>query len=215
MSTETLLEAQTLALLRRLGHEQEARTRRADEDAAEQARDIVRRARSEARARVSQAVTDTRREIDLAIARRKAAIETRERRARQTTLRRLLDDAWQRLPSALEQRWDDARARAAWCRSACDQAARSLLGTANLVVEIDARWCDELRPVVAGSLGTATGSAPQVVALTGLGPGLRIRAGRACVDATVTGLVAARERIAAELLAVVDQHLAPCAEVAS
>ena len=41
-----------------------------------------------------------------------------------------------------------------------------------------------------------------------LGPGLRVRGGKACIDATIEGLVAARERIAAELLAEIDHRLA-------
>jgi hypothetical protein len=216
MTTETLLEAQTLALLQRLAREQETRTRRAQDEAAEQARDIVRRARGEARARVHQAVVETRREIDLAIARRKAAIDTRERRSRQTMLRRMLDDAWRRLPTALEQRWTTAIARATWSRAACGQAARCLLHTGQVVVEIDPRWTDELRPVVEESLGRAGDGTVQVVPVANLGAGLRIRAGKACVDATAAGLVAARERIAADLLAECEQHLAPAlAEVAT
>ena len=41
----------------------------------------------------------------------------------------------------------------------------------------------------------------------GLGPGLRIRRGLACVDATVPGLLASRERVEAELLAELDALL--------
>ena len=53
---ESLLEAQTVALLRRLGREQESRTRHIRDEARTQAADIVRRARAEARTRVHQAV---------------------------------------------------------------------------------------------------------------------------------------------------------------
>ena len=205
MSAETVLEVQTRALLHRLEREQGLRTRRAQEDAAEQARDIARRARSEARARVHQAVLDTRREIESAIARRTAAIETRRRSARQATLRRLLDDAWQRLPAALEARWEQPDARATWCRSACAQATRSLLRTERVVVELDPRWRDELAPVAQAAL--RAGGVIEVEAVDGLGVGLRLRGGRACIDATVRGLVAARERVAAELLAEADRQL--------
>ena len=41
----------------------------------------------------------------------------------------------------------------------------------------------------------------------GLGAGLRIRHGLACVDATTAGLLASRERIEAELLAELDALL--------
>jgi hypothetical protein len=207
VNAETILDTQTLALLRRLAREQEMRTRRAREEAAEQARDIVRRARTEARTRVHQAVLETRREQDLAVARRRAAIETRERRTRQAMLRRLLDDAWRRLPAALQTRWADAASRMAWCRSACAQARRSLLRTEWIVVDLDPRWRDELLEVVEHCFAERQSGTLEVVAVAEVGPGLRVRGGKACIDATIDGLVAARERIAAELLAEIDLQL--------
>ena len=207
MNAETILDTQTLALLRRLAREQEMRTRRAREEAAEQARDIVRRARTEARTRVHQAVLETRREQDLAVARRRAAIETRERRTRQAMLRRLLDDAWRRLPAALQTRWADAASRMAWCRSACAQARRSLLRTEWIVVDLDPRWRDELLEVVEHCFAERQSGTLEVVAVAEVGPGVRVRGGKACIDATIDGLVAARERIAAELLAEIDLQL--------
>ena len=207
MNAETILDTQTLALLRRLAREQEMRTRRAREEAAEQARDIVRRARTEARTRVHQAVLETRREQDLAVARRRAAIETRERRTRQAMLRRLLDDAWRRLPAALQTRWADAASRMAWCRSACAQARRSLLRTERIVVDLDPRWRDELLEVVEHCFAERQSGTLEVVAVAEVGPGVRVRGGKACIDATIDGLVAARERIAAELLAEIDLQL--------
>jgi len=206
MNAETVLEAQTVALLRRLSREQEMRTRRIRDEAVEQSREIVRRARGEARARVHEAALETRREVELAVARRRAAIDTRERRTRQAMLRTLLDDAWRRLPAALESRWSEPPARRAWCRAACAQALDSLLDTGRRTVELDPRWLDELRSVVEGAL--ATNDAVDVVPVAGLGAGLRIRGGRACIDATVAGLVAARGRIAAEVHAEIDQALA-------
>ena len=216
MNAETVLDAQTLALLRRLSREQEMRTRRARDEAAEQARDIVRRARTEARARVHQAVLETRRDNELALARRRAAIDTRERSARQAMLRQLLEDAWRRLPAALQARWTEPGARTNWCRSACAQARASLLHTAQLVVEVDPCWRDELCALVGSCFPDHAAGTVEVVAVAGLGPGLRVRGGKACVDATVAGLVAARERIAADLLAEIDRHLAggACVEVA-
>ena len=208
MNAETLLEAQTIALLRRLAREQEMQTRRLRDDAAEQSRDIVRRARGEARGRVALAVADTRREHQVALAHRKAAIDTRQRRARQATLRRLLDDAWRRLPQALQARWDDPVGRRAWCESACRQARRSLLHTRDVVVEIDAHGRDAIVPLIERCLPPPDGGSLRFMAVDDLGPGLAIRGGKARLDATVAGLVAARERIAAELLAEIETGLA-------
>jgi len=143
-AVESVLEAQTTALLRRLAREQETRTRRIRDEAGAQAADVVRRARSEARSRVRQAVLET-------------------RRGDETTL---------------------------------DQ----------LQVELDPQWVPELGAALVQSF---TGdSTVNVVASEGLGAGLRIRAGDACLDATVAGLLAARERIAAELLAEFERQVA-------
>ena len=48
-----------------------------------------------------------------------------------------------------------------------------------------------------------------VVPVTGLGPGLTITGGRAQVDATLAGLLAARERITAALLAQIETAIEP------
>ena len=205
---DSLLDAQTTALLRRLGREQETRTRRARDEAEAQVRDILRRTRTEARARVHQAVLDQRREDETALARRRAAIETRLRRARQKTLRQLLDSAWAELPEALEERWGDTGDRLQWCRAACAQALRSLLKTDRIQVEIDSEWAEELGPVAMQHLTSHASSQVSIVRIDGLGAGLRVRAGEACLDATLGGLLAARERVTAELLAEVEQQFA-------
>jgi hypothetical protein len=203
---ESLLEAQTTALLRRLGREQESRTRHIRDEAAAQAADIVRRARAEARARVHQAVIDTRREDEMALARKRAALDTQARRNRQATMRELLDRAWQSLPGALQSRWLDAAARERWCDAACVSARHSLRHLERLQVEVDPQWLAHVGPLLRGRLeGPST---VEVTATAGLGAGLRIRAGDACIDATVAGLLAARERIASELLAEFEQQAA-------
>lgn len=203
---ESLLEAQTTALLRRLGREQESRTRHIRDEAATQAADIVRRARVEARTRVHQAVVDTRREDEMALARRRAALDTQARRSRQATLRELLDRAWQALPAALQSRWLDATARERWCDAACVSAISSLRHLDRLQVEVDPQWLAHVGPLVRSRLDGP--SKVDVTASAGLGAGLRIRAGDACIDATVAGLLAARERIASELLAEFERQAA-------
>jgi hypothetical protein len=195
----SLLEAQTTALLRRLAREQESRVRRVRDETAAQSEEIVRRARTEARARVRQAIAETRRGDAAAIARRRAALDTQSRRARQGTLRELLERAWVSLPAALQSRWAQEDARLRWCDAACTAARRSLLQFEHVQVELDLSDAPTLGPVIAARL--APGAQLTFKAVKGLGPGLRLRAGNACVDATMQGLLAARERITAELLA--------------
>ncbi|HEX9207440.1 MAG TPA: hypothetical protein VF851_04330 [Steroidobacteraceae bacterium] len=201
----SLLEAQTTALLRRLAREEETRTRRLRDEAEAQARDILRRARTEARTRVHQAVAESRREDETAIARRRAAIDTRARRSRQQTLRQLLDAAWEQLPVALAARWQVGAARDDWVRAACRQALRSLLHLDQVQVEADPAVLHAIEPVArAGLPGVAR---IEFVGVAGLGAGLRIRSADACLDATVPGLLAARDRVAAELLAEFERQL--------
>jgi hypothetical protein len=202
---ESLLEAQTVALLRRLGREQESRTRHIRDEAASQSADIVRKARAEARARVHQAVIDSRREDELALARRRAALDTQARRSRQATIRELLERAWQVLPTALQSRWLDATARERWCDAACASARRSLRHLDRLQVEVDPQWLDHVGPLVRVRLEGP--SNVEVTAVAGLGAGLLIRAGDACLDATLAGLLAARERITSELLAEFERQV--------
>jgi hypothetical protein len=203
-AVESVLEAQTTALLRRLAREQETRTRRVRDEAEAQAADVVRRARSEARNRVRQAVLETRRADETTLARRSAALETQARRSQQAILRELLERAWQALPDVLQSRWQDQDRRKRWCAAACAAARRSLRHLDRLQVELDPQWVPQLGPVATRDL--AGDSPVNIVAVEGLGAGLRIRAGDACLDATVAGLLAARERIAAELLAELERQ---------
>ena len=69
MSTpESVVQAQTEALLRRVAREQESRCRRARDAAQDQASSIVERAWEEARTRLRQAVDEERRAVDKALA---------------------------------------------------------------------------------------------------------------------------------------------------
>jgi hypothetical protein len=203
----SLLDAQATALLRRLSREQETRTRRASDDAELQVRDLLRRTRGEARVRVHQAVLEQRRADDYALARRRAALDTQQRRARQATLRDLLDAAWHELPGALAARWSDPPARELWCDAACTQAAAQLLQLDEVTAELDAAADAGLARHVEQALRERGAQGVTVVMVEGLGAGLRLRAGRACIDATVPGLLAARDRVAAELLATFEQLL--------
>jgi hypothetical protein len=212
-ATASLLDAQTVALLRRLAREQEMRTRGIRDTAATQAAEIVRKARAEARARVQQAVLDTRRDDEQTLARRRAALETESRQVRQSILRDWLDQAWRALPAALETRWCNERARDQWCVAALDASSRVLLHAEQLQIEVAPAWLAAIERIVRRHLAGRDGVT--ITAVEGLDAGLRIRAGHACVDATVHGLLAPRERIAAELLAQFVQRSATAPDKAS
>ena len=198
---DSIVQAQMEALLRRVAREQEARSRSAHDAAGEQARAIVARAWQEARTRLRQAVEDERRGIEHAIANRRAALDTAARQREQSVLRELMDDAWRSLPAVLARRWSEPEARGDWCRAACAVAERSLHAGSGLAVEVDADATGDVVDAACRALEAMDPARPEVRRIDGLGPGLRIRRGLACVDATTQGLLASRDRIEAELLA--------------
>jgi hypothetical protein len=72
-------------------------------------------------------------------------------------------------------------------------------------LEIDAGAGGDVEAVALAALGAWAGPVLDIRRVAGLGAGLRIRCGRACVDATVPGLLASRERIESELLAEMER----------
>ena len=203
---EGIVQAQTEALLRRVAREEEMLSRRAREAAEEQARSIVARAREEARARTRQAAEEARLSMEKALADRRAALETAARQREQGLLRELMDRAWQSLPAELDAAWRDESARRRWCEAACALARRIVMGDGTFTVEVDEQAPADARDAPSHAL-QESGKGAIVVPVAGLGPGLRIRHGLACVDATAHGLLASRERIEAELLAEIDALL--------
>ena len=203
---EGIVQAQMEALLRRVAREQEMLSRRSRDAAEEQSRSIVARAREEARARTRQAAEEARQSVERALADRRAALETAARQREQTLLRELMDSAWAALPGALAASWQDAERRVEWCETACALAGRIVMGDGQFTIDIDAAAPPELNESLTRCMPDA-GAPPAIRALKGLGPGLRIRRGLACVDATVPGLLASRERVEAELLAELDALL--------
>lgn len=203
----SVLQTQTEALLRRVSREQESRALVIRKGAEEQSRAIVVRARQEARARLRQAIEEERRQIERAIGERRAALDTAARRADQATLRALIERAWERLPQAVAARWQDPASCEQWIAAACACASRSLLRQASYVVEIDADCSAAVGETASVRLRTAGLEPVEVRTVAGLGAGLRIRGGGACVDATVAGLLASREQVEAELLAEFDRLL--------
>lgn len=212
---QSIVEAQTDALLRRVAREQETRCRHARESAEEQARAIVARAWVEARTRLRQAVMEERRSVEQMLADRRAAHETSARRRSQASLRTVVDEAWQALPTVLETTWRRADARERWSRAACSAAMATLRPSQGCILEVDRDAAPDVERVAHGALGAWAGAPVVVTHVAGLGPGLRIRCGRACVDATVPGLLATRERIESELLARMEPQAAETCEAAS
>jgi predicted nucleic acid-binding Zn-ribbon protein len=200
---EGIVQAQMESLLRRVAREQEMLSRRARDAAEEQSRSIVARAREEARARTRLAAEEARQSVERALADRRAALETAARQLEQSLLRELMDTAWQALPGALAESWREPARRREWCETACALARRIVMGNGPFTIDLDAAAPPEQGEFLRQCLPDGD-EPPTIRPVEALGPGLRIRRGLACVDATVPGLLASRERVEAELLAELD-----------
>jgi hypothetical protein len=205
VNAQSILEAQTEALLQRLVREQEQRCRKALEAAEEQAREIVARAYQDARTRVRQSATEERRVVDAALAAKRAELETAALKQRQVSMGRALETAWTALREALAARWEDARGRTQWTSAAAGCATRSFLGSDPVSVEVDQSLDADGAAAVLEILQKSGLSQIELERIGQVGPGLRIRSGAVCVDATLEGLLASRGRIAALLLAEIDR----------
>ena len=153
-------------------------------------------ARAEARARVREVLAAARERRDAALAAAEARRQTRLRLARQGRASAALAAAWAALPDELERRWRDPAARAAWLAHVVARAAREL--------PADAPWTLRHAPgATTGELAGATAAAPvavDCVADPSLRAGLRIARGGNVLDASLDGLLADRDAVAAAVL---------------
>jgi hypothetical protein len=206
----SVIDAQVEALSRRVAENRDRRCAQLRADASTQAQGILRAARKEARANVVDAVTRERKQREQALQLARASVLLEERQSEQRAMMSLLKEMWASVTAALEARWADPLRRKSWVQEAVRQG-RTLLSARAWRIEHGAGWpqqeLDELRSlVVAGGQGDSAGDggAAREVALIchkALGAGIRILTEGACLDATVTGLLASRARIESEFLA--------------
>ena len=205
MSAQSILEAQTEALLQRLVHEQEQRCRKTVEAAEEQAGQIISRAHQDARTRVRQAAADERRRMSETLAARRAELETAALKRRQFSMGQALESAWSALCAALAARWEDPQGRRQWVAAAAAVAARTFIDCDRVIVEVDESLDSDGASTVLPVLQDSGLAQADVQRVGQLGPGLRIRSDAVCIDATLEGLLASRRRIEALLLAEIDR----------
>ena len=188
------VSAQELALLRLVD---EDRTRRCAEilaAAESQAAELRRKAHREARERVRAALTEARERAQHQIAAATAQLQTRQRLAQQDCATRILDAALAALPGALIARWQQPMARRQWLDFAMQQAAQ-LLPRAQWRIE----YAAGLAPGDIGSV-SAWAESTEWYEDASLGAGVRIHSNGNCIDASLQGLRADRDALAARLL---------------
>lgn len=168
-------------------------------DADARSRTVLQAARHDARARVTAALKDDRAREQRRIEAARAELATRERQLAQQVSSALIERGWQRVRGALIQRWNDPAARAAWLRTAVDEALDVLPRAAWRIAHPPEFEAGELAALTA-RVAEATGAAPELVRDASVAAGVRVSAGGATFDATLDGLLAKRADVEARLL---------------
>ena len=193
------LELQVAALVSRVHRVRDERVGELRATAATQLEAVEVTARREAR-RLLHAASGTKRARVRERCREALAGVDAERRRREFEVDRgVVEEALAALPEALERRWRDAAARRAWCAAALAIAAARLVARDWRIAL--AAGADDAERAQLLAAAAAHGARAEVVAGAARA-GLTITAGPSAVDATVAGLLADRDEIAARLLAV-------------
>ena len=204
----SVVDAQVDAMLQRVSQDRDRRCAQLRSDAEIQARDILRAARTEARANVSEAVARERKHAEQALRQAEASALLDERQRAQQQTRDLLQMMWTAITSVLESRWTDAAHRKSWVQAAIRQA-QTLLSGRSWRIEHGAGWSQvelvELVSLVAAKDKSDPVREVVLVCDTGIRTGLRINTEGACLDATAAGLLASRAQVESDFLA---QYLA-------
>ncbi|MGD8636593.1 MAG: hypothetical protein PVI48_09010, partial [Gammaproteobacteria bacterium] len=137
MEFESIVDAQIRAMLEGIEQDLDARREEMLSEAQSQARGLLRNARRQARARVSQAVAEERDHRDRSLQRAGAALASRIRRKQQDLDREQLELGHEKLRQALLERWKNPDARKAWAEALLAEAGR-LLGNSTWTIEYPA-----------------------------------------------------------------------------
>ncbi|HYQ71339.1 MAG TPA: hypothetical protein VET88_05360, partial [Gammaproteobacteria bacterium] len=130
--------------------------------------------------------------------------QTRLRLQRHRADETLLARAWGPLGETLQQRWARQDTRTLWIENLVEQA-RMLLLDRDWTIEHPVDWPQAEREALGRQLQGEQGVAPVFVARPQITAGLRICAGPTCIDATRDGLLRARGRIEAMMLATLNE----------
>lgn len=195
----SVLDAQVEAMLERVSQYRERRTGEIRNKTATQSLEIVRSARTEARQSLHRAVARERARMAQGLRQAEARAELESRRRAQLETRTLLKHMWEKVAAVLERRWRNAAQRSEWIAAAVGEAAQLLAGQSWRIehaagVSAGDRHRGESRALAAGARAIEWRLDEQLRA------GLRVRSPGACLDATVAGLLAAREEVEAAFL---------------
>ena len=167
--------------------------------AAEKIEAIRRQAYRQARQRIRRAVADERERMRTEIGRVEAEVETELRRRGLRRAAQLVEAGRAGLDQVLQERWQDAAARANWSASLLDLCERVLLGR-DWLLQCPADWPEAERQVAIDRARIRAGAALEIKDDPELTAGLRLHCGGVTVDMSVAGLLSDRAAIEGALL---------------
>jgi len=200
----SIVGTQVEALKKLLDQSRRDHCERVLEKARSEATEIRRRARRQARERISATVAEERNRMDNTVRMVAAEIETEQRRREQRRDQALIEVAGGKLGEALARRWADAEDRHAWVEATLAEAA-VVLRSREWTLEHPSDWPEE-QCKAAVALGEEQHNATIQARSTGdFSAGLRIHAQGVMVDMSLEGLLANQRTIEGELLAEINR----------
>lgn len=193
------VELQTRALLDLVEADRARQCTQILGEATARAKALRTQAQAEAGGRMRQAFESQRHLSRQRLAAAQAQLATSRRLHAQQRTASLLHLAWQQLPAALQTRWQQADARAAWVAGVLASAqARLPRGPWRIVHAPD--WPQAEQQALAPTLAAANGAAPVFEADAGIAAGLKIAINGNVIDGTLSGLLGDRAMVDARLL---------------
>jgi hypothetical protein len=203
----SVLELQVESILSALRSQRDRRCREISAESRSRNRQLLKHARERTRLRLHQAVNDERRHRADALLRARQRIDSYQRRNLLAGYKEYLREVWPLLVAELERRWSDDEGRRLWCEMAIREA-RVSLPHEEWIVELSGTWPAGDNDWLMTAFCGHELPGPELRIGNGLPPGVRIRCGDACLDATLDGLLERRTEIEARLLAAWERQLA-------
>lgn len=198
---QSILEAQVGELMNLVEDYREESCNSIREQARTRTNEIVTQARHDARNHMRTAVKQERARAQEKIASTRAHLQTQRRLRLQQSDKLLVEQGWEMLMEMLIRRWQDADQRYVWIKTLI-QAGLALLPAGGWRIEHPPGWKpDELPSLGDAIAGLPQDQSPTFVEDSDIAAGFRIKVGSSCVDGTMEGLLANRTAIESQLLA--------------
>jgi hypothetical protein len=194
------LEERELGLLKLVAEHRDEACRRLIAEAEQSARELLRQTHRRQRAHLHRRVLEERARIHARIQAVEAERVTRERREQARSSAGVLEQAWPLLQAGLQRRWQDAEGRRRWVER-CVRDALGALPSGAWTVRHAPGWPAAEQQAVREELTRTLGVEPQLRGDLSIEAGLIIDSGGACLDGSLGGLLADRQRLEARLLA--------------